>query len=161
MYRRWKSSDQPKEEQATGKSIRQRSGPQKRQTGRGSLRQVRRKQQAVRASIGRPVTAQHSGAPLCMEWRFLRLGQYWTPGWGGTPVRREVCLPAARVRCSMRVAYQAADASHPKGAEQARREQGNFAGQVISWQSAGGESFHRNGIPCEGLCRTATILTAG
>ena len=29
MYRRWKSSDQPKEEQAPGKSIRQRSGPQK------------------------------------------------------------------------------------------------------------------------------------
>jgi hypothetical protein len=34
MYRRWKSSDQPKEKQTPGKSIRQRSGPLKRQTGR-------------------------------------------------------------------------------------------------------------------------------
>ena len=36
-------------------------------------------------------------------------------------------LPAGVVGCSIRFAYQAADAGHPKGAEQARREQGNFA----------------------------------
>jgi len=59
----------------------------------------------------------------------------------------------------MRVAYQAADVSHPKGAEQARREQGNIAGQVISWQSARGDSFHRKGITREGRCRTVTIQT--
>jgi hypothetical protein len=44
----------------------------------------------------------------------------------------------------MKVAYEAADASHPKGAEQARREQENFAGQGILGQSACG-SFHRKG----------------
>jgi hypothetical protein len=37
MYRRWKSSDQPKVEQVPGTSIRQRSGHQKRQTGQGIL----------------------------------------------------------------------------------------------------------------------------
>src|ERR1035437_7534167 len=59
----------------------------------------------------------------------------------------------------MRVAYQAADASHPKGAEQARREQGNLAGQVILWQTAGGESFIGRATPEKGADRTVTILT--
>jgi hypothetical protein len=59
----------------------------------------------------------------------------------------------------MRVAYQAADASHPKGGEQARREQGNLAGQVILWQTAGGESFIGRATPEKGAGRTVTILT--
>ena len=59
----------------------------------------------------------------------------------------------------MRVAYQAADASHPKGAEQARREQGNFAGQANLWQTAGGESFIGRATPEKGANRTVTILT--
>src|ERR1035437_3457419 len=59
----------------------------------------------------------------------------------------------------MRVACQAADASHPKGAEQARREQGNLAGQVILWQTAGGESFIGRATPEKGAGRTVTIQT--
>ena len=47
-------------------------------------------------------------------------------------IEQEYYLPSAGVRCSIRVAYQAADASHPKGAEQARRKQGNFARPFIS-----------------------------
>jgi len=59
----------------------------------------------------------------------------------------------------MRVAYEAADASPSKGAEQARREQGNFAGQTNLWQAAGGESFIGKATPEKGADRTVTILT--
>jgi hypothetical protein len=51
---------------------------------------------------------------------------------------REMChsvhLPAGLDGCSIRFAYQAADAGHPKGAEQARREQGNFADSFKPYQ---------------------------
>jgi hypothetical protein len=33
-----------------------------------------------------------------------------------------------------------------KGQSKLAAEQGNFAGQVISWQSASGESFQKKGI---------------
>jgi hypothetical protein len=61
----------------------------------------------------------------------------------------------------MRVAYQAADASHPKGAEQARREQGNFAGHFNLWQATGGESFIGRATPEKGAERFSNLLTVG
>ena len=57
----------------------------------------------------------------------------------------------------MRVAYQAADASHPEGAEQARREHGNFARQCIVLLTAGGESFIGRATPEKGADRTVKI----
>jgi hypothetical protein len=44
-------------------------------------------------------------------------------------------LPSALIRCNIRLAYQAADASPPKGVELARRRARNFAEQLIPLQS--------------------------
>jgi hypothetical protein len=72
MYRRWENFDQPKEEQAPGKSIRQGSGPEKEdrpeKPAEGTVERP-----AVHILFGRPVTTQDYETPLNREWRFLRL----------------------------------------------------------------------------------------
>jgi hypothetical protein len=55
-------------------------------------------------------------------------------------------LPAASVRCSIRLAYQTADACHPKGQSKLAAEQGTFAGELIPPQIAGSEDSNRKGI---------------
>ena len=50
-------------------------------------------------------------------------------------------LPAATIRCSIRVAYQAADASLPMGMSKLAADHGNFAGKSISLQPAGARIF--------------------
>jgi hypothetical protein len=59
----------------------------------------------------------------------------------------------------MRVAYEAADASHPKGAVQARREQENFNAQGILANLHAATVFIGRAIPEKGADRTVTILT--
>jgi hypothetical protein len=54
-------------------------------------------------------------------------------------------LPACATGCSIRIAYQAADASHPNRAEQARRMQGCFADLSHTTWAGNGESSHRKG----------------
>lgn len=74
----------------------------------------------------------------------------------------EFCLPAAKLRCSIRLAYQAADASHPKRGELARREQGTLAARfifTIGLQAV--EVPIGRASPEEGTGRTLTILTIG
>jgi hypothetical protein len=61
----------------------------------------------------------------------------------------------------MRVACQAADASHPKGEELARRDHGSFAGQIILGRSASGKVLLRRASPEKGAGRIVTILTTG
>ena len=98
---------------------------------------------------------------------FLAFAGFSVPNLGLFPSRNwnrgmhEVHLPADRVHCSMRVAYQSADASHPKGSEQARREQGNFAGQFIYWETVSGKVFIGEASPEKGAGRIVTILTTG
>jgi hypothetical protein len=68
--------------------------------------------------------------PLFAEWRLVRLRENQGRGRNSPCNVPGVHLPAGLDGCSIRFAYQAADAGHPRGAEQARRMQGNFAGQL-------------------------------
>ena len=75
--------------------------------------------------FGRPVTRAGQRNATPQGWRFLRLGS--VPGPSGSSWSRNrrfvptVDLPERGVRDSIGVAYQAADASHPNRAAQARR----------------------------------------
>jgi hypothetical protein len=61
----------------------------------------------------------------------------------------------------MRVAYQAADASHPRGESKLAAEQGNLAGQFIFRESVSGKVFVGEALPEKGAGRIVTILTTG
>ena len=92
-----------------------------------------------------------SETPLSLEWRFLH-GKVSTScacvgGQGaGIQERWRGHLPAASVPCSIRLAYQAADACHPRGQSKLAEEQGRFAGKIIPTQVLGSEVSHRQGV---------------
>ncbi len=96
-----------------------------------------------------------SETPLRIEWRFLRLAQIFhrgelsagspRPAAGNIPAPN-VHLPQVNLRCSIRVAYQAADAGHPDmGRASSPLSQANLARQYRSYQSVRGESSYRKG----------------
>jgi hypothetical protein len=151
MIRRWEYHDQPKIEKTPGKSNRQRSGSKNGETDREVSSRSNGNIPLPTQSWEASDQCRNSGAPLSSEWRSLRL---WGPNCRSETVSRkpesrdgtEFHLPAAPLRCNIRLAYHAADASHPKGSEQARRRARNFAEQLIPLKSAGGEDSHRNGI---------------
>ena len=84
--------------------------------------------------LGRPVTSagQRNAAPIGVA--FSASGAEWglcLPRWSPIPGlaragRRKLHLPAGLLRCNIGLAYQAADAGHPKRAEQARRRTRKF-----------------------------------
>ena len=106
--------------------------------------------------------AQTHETPLEFEWRFVRLGQKYDQKYdpkrapvqrrtgsqvdAGQLVGQKVCLPATGLRCSIKIAYQAADASHPNRGEQARRRTRKFCRTVHLIADCNGQSSHRNGI---------------
>jgi hypothetical protein len=81
----------------------------------------------VHATIGRPVASAGRQKPLRMEWLLCVFGN---SEWQMRKMFRSVDLPAGVVGCSIRFAYQAADAGHPEGAEQARRRARKLRRQV-------------------------------
>ena len=93
--------------------------------------------------------------PPRLEWRFLRLGQVFprgelsvgSPGYpAGYIPAPTVHLPQVNLRCSIRVAYQAADAGHPDmGRASSPLSQANLARQYRCFQSVRGESSYRKG----------------
>lgn len=70
-------------------------------------------------------------------------------------------LPDAPVRCTIRVAYQAADAIHPKRAEQARREARKSRRKSSNHRCLQAVGFHGRAPYGKGAGRTVTILTTG
>jgi len=119
-----RKSGQPTKQQMPGKSNRQRSGPQKGETGRGSLRKARWKKPP--AMICWEASDQHGKAKRHPSggWRFARLGHVFRPSGpapgprGGivlVPAGSQVtCKPVRQAVLSKTEAYQAADANHPK-----------------------------------------------
>ena len=89
MYRRWKNSDQPIEEQAPGKSIRQRSGPEKGDRSRKS---------AAGTARGQPSTFLLGG-----QWQCKTAERH---SYGVALLAFRVLLSAGMVRATAKIACQ-------------------------------------------------------
>jgi hypothetical protein len=63
---------------------------------------------------------------------------------------QRVHLPAGVLRCSIRFAYQAADAGHPKGQSKLAAEHGHFAGRIHPYQAVRGGISYRKCITPRG-----------
>ncbi len=96
------------------------SGPQKGEAGRGACKPKRRRCSPLSLAWEASDQRWSTGTPLLSEWRFLRLLRDCGPGVRQTrPVHHWhnsatfAHLPALELRCSIKGAYQAADAGHP------------------------------------------------
>jgi hypothetical protein len=69
-------------------------------------------------------------------------------------------LPAAPPRCTIRLAYRAADAGHPNRVEQARRTQGKSAGRAASLRQPVADVPIGRALPEETTGRTLSIPAA-
>jgi hypothetical protein len=114
MYRRWKNSDQPKEEQTPARAT----------ANEAALKRDYRSGMSVVGTV--EITTGHniweasdqrriSEAPLYgvafLAFSPFRLGR--AAIGAGDQVSCAAYLPAAGLRCTIKLAYQAADASHP------------------------------------------------
>jgi hypothetical protein len=137
-----KSPDSPKNSRRPARATANEAGNRPGQSAVGTVETT-----TVHSRFGRPVTGagQQNATP------------FWSGvlAFGGNLGQRKAILlkmwrpahlQAGVDGCSIRFAYQAADAGHPRGEEQARREQGNFADSFKPYQGAGGESSRRKSI---------------
>ena len=126
-----KTSGEPREQQIPRQEQPPTSGPKRERPAREVCSRYggnnHRPHKSWEASDQRRTAKRHSdGSGVLCIWQ--RIDNWVRESGRGTP---KVHLPAGSVRCSIGVAYQAADASHPSGAERARREQGSFAATFI------------------------------
>jgi hypothetical protein len=147
MYRLLEKSGQPKEQQDPARATANEADPQKgKPAGRTCSRHGGYNHRPQ--PIGRPVTSAGKRNATPFGVAFRASGPIL--GCGSKTAReawRKRHLPAGTLLCSIRLAYQAADASHPRRAERARRRARKFRRTVESFSSdtRGGNS-HRKGI---------------
>ena len=84
-------------------------------TGRGKSEVGTVKIATVHKQFGRPVPKQYSETPLLWSGVLCIWGIFGESGRLSIPGNTKVHLPAGALRCSIKLAYEAADASHPNG----------------------------------------------
>ena len=110
--------------------------------------------------FGRPVTSagQRNATPVGVAFRSFGAELFCRSNGNAGAVTGNRHLPAGTLLCSIRLAYQAADASHPKRAERARRRARKLRRNVYSLiQEHAAETPIGRALPEESTCRSESL----